>query len=143
MALTGNEPISAANLKAVVDSILSRQEALAVTCATVLAYPKATSSGSVYALGLREISSNGITVSITLTGQNNCVKFSFPTSGVYEVTVDDRIAIYLDRNDSNYVGGSTFVWNSETQGSLTLGTQDMYQNMPSDATGYITVKRIA
>lgn len=143
MALTGSEPISAANLKAVVEKIVGHQQELAVTRATVKVTYQSAGSGSYYTR-MSVLSASGITATIAYDVVNQYVTLKFPTPGTYEVTVDPGIYVYINRDQNRLAMGSTFTWTSPSQGNLVLG-------MPSGGVvaspdvpgGNITVKRIA
>lgn len=143
MALTGNEPISAANLKAVVEKIVNRQQELATTRATVKVTYQAGSASSYYTR-MSVLSASGITATIANDAVNQYVTLKFPTHGTYEVTVDPGVCVYINRDQNRLAMGSAFTWTSPSQGNLVLGMVNGGTVSSSLAReGNITVKRIA
>ena len=142
MAVTGGEPLSAENLKSVVDALIARQDNLAATFATVAMYLLESSGSAKYRTAFRLVSSNGINVSISGSYAEGCT-FTFPTYGVYQVdtaagflgrVVDSRGQVLMNIN-----GAQTFNWDATSGQQLILtGT---YTNFGTES--QVTVQRIS
>ena len=131
MAVTGTEPVSAANLKAVVDGLKSYVDqaiadynsAVAGTFAEVsMVADREYAGSSDYVVDFSVISKNGINVSVSNGSSTSSVTFSFPTHGVYKVTATSGFVGYMGTNgETNIRGPQEFNWDATSGQSLRIG----------------------
>ena len=142
MAVAGAEPISASNLQDVVDALVSRQESLAATFATVAQFSLESSGLQRYKTAFRLVSSNGIGVSIEGADSSGCV-LTFQEPGVYQVSTASGFAgKVIDSGGYELMtvnGAQTFSWDATSGQPLTLaGTYVSYS-----ISSQVTVTRVS
>ena len=124
---TGMEPISAANLKAVVDglkayvdqAIADYNSAVAGTFAEVsMVADREYAGSSDYVVDFSVVSKNGIDVSISNGSSSSSVTFGFPAHGVYKVTVTS--GFHGTVGGTRVDGAKEITWNATSGQSLTV-----------------------